>query len=322
MFKILLTFLIENNDMAQPLRIENPNNSYFFTSRTVNSLLWFVNNNELSNRILGYLAKYQQKYSVTIYSFVIVGNHYHLVAKFPNKNKSLFFRDFNARFAEATRAIVKGYLGGHLFARRFSEQALPLKEDVEDRFFYSALQAVSAGLVEDIKEYNGYNSFFDAIEGIERKYKVIDYSGYRKELQYNKKVNLKDFSTEYSLKFTKLEKYEKTTQDEYRKFLLDKLKLLQKEIIRERTKNGLSFLGKNKLKQIKPGSLPYKTKKSKLTSYRPLVLTKCLEAKNLFLSWYFSIWEKYKSASKVYRKGFLDVIFPSDTYKPPLLSIC
>ena len=67
---------------SQPLRIEDPSVSSFITSRTINSKLWFVNNKRFENRVLGYVAKSVEKYSVILHALVFQGNHIHILASF------------------------------------------------------------------------------------------------------------------------------------------------------------------------------------------------------------------------------------------------
>src|SRR5690606_25655970 len=100
---------------SQPVRVECKDKVQLITCRTINSALWFVNNKKLQYVILAYLAKYAQKYGVLLYAFTIVGNHYHIVAKFPEGNRSAFFRDFNARIAQLVNYFVPNFIGGPLF---------------------------------------------------------------------------------------------------------------------------------------------------------------------------------------------------------------
>ena len=302
---------------SQPLRIENPRVGSFGTARTINSVLWFVNNRPLEERILGYLARYQEKHQVPLYAFVFQGNHYHVNALFPNSNRAAFYRDFNARSAEAVRALVPEFPGGPLFERRYSEQALPRQEDIEESFFYCALQPVHAGLVKDSLEYPGYNSFFDAISGIERTYKIIDWARYNDKKRFNKKLSIKDFTHEYRFKYQRLPGYEHLSQREYKKLMLGKYEERRKKIVAEYLARGHRFLNSAELKKVRPGSLPKNTKKSTRYDRRPLVLTSCLETKKHYLSWYFSIYAWYKKASRRYLRGAAKVEFPNGTYKPP-----
>ena len=302
---------------SQPLRIESNKFYSFATCKTVNSSLWFVNNPKLEENILAYLAKYQEKYSVTLYSFVIQGNHYHLLAKFNQPNRAQFFRDFNARIAELVKKYVRSFGEGPVFQRRYSEQAIPLESDLEDRFFYCALQPVQAGLCKKISEYPGYNSCFDAIQGKVREFTLTNWSEYNSLKRYSKKIDISDFQETYSLKFDKLPNRDKLCNKQYRSELFKKLEKERLTIVA----NTESFMGKNKLLKVKPGSKPKTTKRSTRGSKRPLVLTKCLKTKQVFLDWYFGVYATFKEASKRYLKGDLEVSFPPNTYKPPLILV-
>ena len=58
-------------------------------------------------------------------------------------------------------------------------------------------------------------------------------------------------------------------------------------------------------------------KKSTPYSKRPLVLSLCMEAKQIFLDWYFDKVAKYKKASRAYLCGDSTALFPEGTCKPP-----
>ena len=103
---------------SQPLRIEYPDRASLTTVKTVQARLYFLNNRPFEERVLGYTAKYQEKYSVTLYAVVVQANHIHTTSLFPHCNRAHFFRDLNARTAEAAHALVPSFPGGHLFARR------------------------------------------------------------------------------------------------------------------------------------------------------------------------------------------------------------
>ncbi len=302
---------------SQPLRIEDPNNYSFITARTINSLLWFVNNKKLEDKILGFLAKYRETHEMKLYSFVMQGNHYHMIAQYPCSNRASFFRDFNARIAECTRFFVKKFLGGPLFERRYSEQVLPSNEDIEEWFFYCALQPVQAGLCEKISDYPAYNSFYDAISGKEKVFKLVNWTKYNDAKRQNFKVAVKNYFESYTLKYERLPGYEKLSQEEYVNLMLKKLEERRVVIVNNLKAKGHIFPGKKKLQQTKSGCSPLRTKKSRRDYKRPLCLTKCLELKQKFLSWYFSIYELYKIASKKYLQGDDTALFPKFTYKPP-----
>lgn len=305
---------------SQPLRIEDPRFSSFTTSRTQQSRLWFVNNRGLEERILGYGAKYQQKYQVTLYAFVFSGDHVHTASHFPGSNRACFFRDLNARTAEAVRALVPEYRGGSLFGRRYSAELMLSAEDIEDRFFYCALQPVKVGLAAHIRDYPGYNSFHDAINARVKKYKVIDWTGYRIARRLGLKPKVKDYTTQYELTFSRLPGYEHLSQEEYKELMLEKLEQRRLKLVQEWEEKGHVFPTKEALRRVRPGSYPRHTKTSQRHDYRPLFLSKFREIRAWCKEYFFSVATAYKQASERYRAGELNVTFPPYTYPPPILS--
>ena len=307
---------------SQPLRVETPLYASFGTARTINSALWFVNNIALEERILGYLAKYADKYSVTLYAFVFSGSHFHPLLHFPHGQRAFFYRDLNARCAEAVRCLVPNFPGGPLFERRYSEQAVPRNtNDLEEYFFYCALQPVTSGLVERISDYPGYNSFHDAICGKKRKVQVINWAHYNARKRFNSALPIKDFIDEFTLEFARLPGYTHLTQHEYKNLMLKKLEEKRAAIVKSLKQEGHRFMTKEQLAAVVPGTLPISPKKSKRNDRRPLILTLSLEEKMEFLQWYFSILRSYKQAVADYFAGNLTVSFPPGTYRPPGLLI-
>ena len=301
---------------SQPLRIENPAFGSFGTCRTINSKLWFVNNSELEESLLANLAKYSNSHEIELYAFCLQGNHYHLTTKFPKANRASFYRDLNARAAESVRRHVPQFEGGPLLERRYSEQALVLAEDIEEKFFYAALQPVGAGLCERLSDYPGYNSFYDAISGRKRKFKLLNWTAYNKAKRKDPLVSKKPFYETYTLSFKRLPGYEELSQEEYKKLMLEKLEERRLKLVKEYKNKGHEFMTKEELRKVRPGSSPKRTKKSKRYSFRPLVLTKCGEARERFLEWYFSVYDAYKKACEKFLAGVLDVEFPPGTYRP------
>lgn len=307
---------------SQPLRVENPKVGWLGTTKTLHARLWFINNAKLEERVLGYLAKYQEKYEVELFGFALQGNHYHLVAKFSKLNQSAFYRDFNARIAEALRYVVKDFPGGPFVQRRYSAQALPSELDIENKVYYCALQAVNSGLTEKISEYPGYNSFKDAVHGINRKYKVVDWARYNAAKRDNSKAKISDYTKEYTLKYSRIPGTEGLSPKEYIKKMYAEVEKLRLEKVAELKKEGHTFLTRKELLAQKPGSAPKTTKKSSRNSYRPLVICCDPVAMNNYLEEYFSIYHEYKVACRRYLNGEHGVIFPPGTYRPPSLCCC
>lgn len=302
-------------------RIECSKRASFLTTRSRNSELWFVNNTELETAILGYTAKYSNKYSVKLYALAIEGNHVQGPAHFEQCNRASFMRDLNSNIARAVPRHCPTYPGGRFWGRRYSAEFLPEYADIEKQFFYTVLQPVQDGLVPKISEYPGYNCFHDAVWGITKKFKLVRWGDYNAAKRYNKKISIKDYTDVYELKYERLPGYEHLSQKEYAKLMHKKLEEHRVEIVKARLEKGEGFAGREALLETIPGSRPKKTKTSTRSSHRARILCGCPVTRASELEWYFGTYEQYKEASKRYRDGEYDVEFPPGTFRPPEVTV-
>lgn len=316
--KQLLSAFAEQFTMGYQTRIESIEIASFLTTRSRNSELWFVNNKPLEQAILGYAAKYARRYDVKLYALAVEGNHIQAPALFPLENRSAFMRDWNSSIARAVPRYTSEYPGGRFWERRYSGEFLPAADDIEEYFFYTVLQPVKDGLVEKLSEYPGYNCFYDAVRGIERKYKVVRWADYNEARRFNSNVAFKDFVDIIPLKFERLPGYEELSQKAYTRLMEEKLESRRLKIVLERQKKGLGFAGRTTLMKTRRGSRPKNTKKSTSSSHRPRILSVCHKRRAQYKAWYFGIISAYKDASMRYRAGELDVVFPKGTYRPPV----
>jgi len=301
--------------MPYDLSYEQPDLCFFATIRTRGSRLWFVNSRELQIQILAVLARLQERYGVVIYAFIIMGNHYHFIARFPQSNKAAFFRDFNGMISKLTKAKVECFDGG-LWARRVRVQALPESGDILEKFFYAALNPVAAGLVQKPSEYPSYNSYSDAIYDRRKKFKVVDWTKYNNRKRQNPDVTVEECTSVHTLTFSRLPGHEHLEKEEYIDKMNTELERRRQEIVKQRSAENKGFAGVSALLKLKPGSKPRKTKTSLRDSHRPLVLTRSPDTKERFLNWYFSLVESFKEASRKFRAGLLNTEFPPGTYRP------
>jgi len=298
-------------------RIEAPSVTNFVTTRSLNSRLWFINNENLERTILSNTAKCAQRYGVKLYALAIEGNHMQGPIQFPHGNRASFMRDLNSSVARAVPRNTE-HPGGRFWGRRYSNEFLPGFEDIEKYFFYTVLQPVQDGLVERISDYPGYNCFHDAAWGIKRKFKVVRWGAYHAAKRWNPELSIEAFTETVYLQYERLPGYEALSRKEYAHLMMKKLEARRVEIVAERIEKGLGFAGSENLKRTKPGAAPRSTKSSSITSHRPRILCACPKRRAEAKAWYFSIHFAYKESSKAYRAGHRDVVFPSGTYPPHL----
>ena len=299
-------------------RIEDTDKANFLTTRCMNEELWFANNRPVEKAILGYLARYKQRYQVKVYGLAIEGDHIQSPMRFPGSNRSDFMRDFNGNIARAVARLTPHYRGGTLWGRRYSQEFVPRDEDLEEEFFYTALQPVADGLAEKLSEYPFYHFFYDAVWGIERTYEVFNVGAYNKAKLRNPLVRKRDYIDRYTLKYDRLPGYEHLSQKDYAELMYKKLEERRVKIVKERLAQGKGFMGREALLKVVPGTRAKNPKKSTINSHRPRVLSVCPKRREVEKEWYFTVYFAYKEASKRYRAGELDVEFPPGTYKPYL----
>ena len=308
--------------MGYTPRIETSNLASFQTIRTINSELWFINNPQLEQYILGYLAKYQKYHGVVLYAFAIEGSHSHYPAKFPNSNRCDFTRDLHSRMACAVPNLVSEFgKPRKVWHRRYSSEVFPCNEDIEKGFFYTVLQAVADGLVDRISDYPGYNCFHDAIHGIKRKFKVFNKGKYNDAKRYRKRISVKEFIEEFELEYQRLPGYEHLTQKEYATVMQRKLEEYRLDIIKEREAAGLGFAGKEALLTKTPGTPAKNPKTSTRHSFRPLCMSWSKKRTDITIKWWFDKHDAYKVASKEFRAGNLTVKFPQGMFRPPSFTV-
>ncbi len=300
-------------------RIESKDYAGFLTSRSKFSELWFINNKALEEKILAHLAKYARRYKVILYAIAIEGSHIHILADFPECNCSDFKRDFNSIVAKLVPFYCPEYHGYKFWERRYSKELVPHHlEDIEDKFFYTVLQSVKDGLVERISDYPGYNCFSDAIRGIKREFKLVNWTAYNRANRGKKHINIKDYTDTYSLKFSRIPGYGHLSGKEYVKLLSERLEEKRSRLVRERREEGKGFVGRLNLLKTRPGTRAKNPKLSTRYSFRPRVHSVCPERRKEAKTFYFVMLDTFKKASARYRKGFLDTEFPQGMYQPHL----
>lgn len=308
--------------MSNHPRIESPDLASFCTSRTRNAELWLINNPELEHAVLGYVAKFRERYGANIYAFSLEGNHTHTPSHFPNCNRANFMRDLNSCTVSAVKRHTPEYPGGKLFARPYSQEFLPAAEDIESYFFYTVLQPVKDGLVPKISLYPFYNCFHDAVHGIEREFTVVNWARYNAARRRNPNVRIQEFLETVFLKYDRIPGYDHLSQREYAGMMKEKLEVYRQKTIAKRESEGkFEFLGPEKLLQMRRGTRAKKPKISTRKSKRPRILCVNAERWAYYMDWYFQLYWLYKAASKLWRSGDLSVEFPPGTYRPPLKAI-
>jgi REP-associated tyrosine transposase len=100
--------------MARPLRIQYPNAVYHVTCRG-NERQSIFRDGEDRKRFLRILSQSLNIYTVKLYSYVLMSNHFHLLVETPLGNLSEFMRKFNITCtgASCTDTPIEDYPGAN-----------------------------------------------------------------------------------------------------------------------------------------------------------------------------------------------------------------
>ncbi|MBN1671525.1 MAG: transposase [Kiritimatiellae bacterium] len=110
--------------MARPLRIEYPDALYHITSRGQERGTIFSDDKDRWH-FVDVLAENLEYYEVTLYAYVLMENHYHLVARTARANLNRFMHDLNGAYS--TWYNVRHDRAGHMFQGRY--KAIVMEEE-------------------------------------------------------------------------------------------------------------------------------------------------------------------------------------------------
>jgi REP element-mobilizing transposase RayT len=134
--------------MARRPRIDLPG-YHHIVNRGVNRMNIFVNDED-KEKFLQILCKACRVYGVIVHEYCLMDNHYHILIENSQENLSLFMRQLNANYAIYFNKKTKRT--GHLWQGRYSSWYIIGDEYLYRTIKYIALNPISAGIVQSVKE--------------------------------------------------------------------------------------------------------------------------------------------------------------------------
>ncbi|MBN8547897.1 MAG: hypothetical protein J0M12_01135 [Deltaproteobacteria bacterium] len=290
--------------MTNPLRDKDPSKIHLITLRTHDAALWMKPCPEVEQILGGILARYQEMYSIILYCYSFVSNHYHLLLQAPLGNIDIFEENLNR---EISRRMNRFNLRrGKFWAKRYDDLIVPTEEDSLEGFLYIITNSTKHALVDDPRTWPGLNCLLHFESGEQRKYKFTHYS----------KRNRKGIplQTEHTLTLSPLPQY--ADMDPRARTALLVTKIQERiDLLRQKHKeDGIRFLGLVRLKQEKAGSIP----RNVAYARRPICYTKNPQVRREFRRLEHDRRSRFAEASYRFRLGDLQVQFPAHCHKPPL----
>lgn len=136
--------------MARPLRVEYPGAHYHVINRGNAGEDIFKGDRD-KEKFLEYLAKAKERFAITIHSYCLMTNHYHLLLETPQSNLSVAVQWINVSYA--TWFNKKHQRQGHLFQGRFKAILVEADEYLQQLSRYIHLNPVCAKMAATPGEY-------------------------------------------------------------------------------------------------------------------------------------------------------------------------
>ncbi len=136
--------------MARPLRIEFPGAIYHVTTRGNARQTIFFDEKDYNN-FLFILGEVIERYNWCIYSYCLMGNHYHLILETPVGNLSKGMRHLNGVYTQKVNYWHSRT--GHIFQGRYKSIVIDKQNYLLEVCRYVVLNPVRASMVERPEDY-------------------------------------------------------------------------------------------------------------------------------------------------------------------------
>jgi len=136
--------------MARPLRIEFPGAFYHVTARG-NERKPLYRDDTDRQRFLALLADVAEQFHVLVHAYVLMDNHYHLLAETLEANLARTMRQLNGNYAQQFNRIHRRV--GHLFQARYKALLVDRDAYLVELSRYIHVNPVRAGIVGCADEY-------------------------------------------------------------------------------------------------------------------------------------------------------------------------
>ena len=129
-----------------------PSGTFYVTTSTLDRNIYFTDNSDFE-MIERNIEFYRARDKATIFGYVVMSNHLHMIVDIPQGNSiSNFMRDFKRMTAKEFYGI-RNMKSGHLWQDRFDDLCLISKEVALTKLNYIHQNPVRAGLVEKAEDW-------------------------------------------------------------------------------------------------------------------------------------------------------------------------
>ena len=174
--------------MARPWRIQFEGAVYHIMSRGVGRQTIFLDNKDYL-QFLQYLEKAVEKFSLDIFAFVLMNNHYHLLLRILQKNLSRFLQWIQTSYAVYYNRRHNHI--GHLFQGRYKSILVGEESYWQGLSAYIHLNPIRANIVEKILDYP-WSTYHDYVNS-QKRYAWVRSEEVLKEFGRTKEEQIREY---------------------------------------------------------------------------------------------------------------------------------
>lgn len=281
------------------LRWLTPGTTWFVTSRSTDGIFLLRPDDACRSVLLYWLARALRTHErVKLISIVQMSNHIHLIVRDEDSDLSKFMGYFLGNFARAVNRIRARR--GPVFERRFSSEPILDDESIVDKTEYCICNPLNAALVNSPDEWPGVCLWQAGTT------EVVWFD----ELRYRRDSARHPGKTLDRARYTHLETL--TIEATLEPDEIEELKSRIAGRTKKHTTEKRAVLGARQVLAQSPFDRPRELKRTP----RPLCHTSCTERFLEFREKVRELRRDYRDASEAFRKGQLEVTFPSYVFRP------
>lgn len=302
--------------MGRPLRRHEPNTFYLVTKRCHQARFFLRPDPKTNAAVLEWLTRAQLAFpGIAVFGLVVMSNHIHLVLQDTKGELAAWASYFFGNLARAINAI-RGR-SGPVFSRRYSAEPILDCDALLDRLVYLVTNPVAAGLCEQSQNWPGVLLWAES--GLAEQHQVcwIDRqarrrASYRARSRGEKPSDCAEFRVRAGLVIHPLPGHLEGGGAEDSQAVAKAIEAREHEIRLERRQAGLSPMSRHQVLAQDWHAAPRRPKRSP----RPACHTTEPGLRRAFVESFRQFTDWFREASKQWRRGNLDVIFPPWSYPP------
>jgi putative transposase len=303
--------------MGRQLRIQDSKSIYFVTNRCSEARFFLRPDPRTTQIILDVLAYVASKYSVEIFSFMFMSNHFHMIVRALELDLERFMGDFQSQLAKRLNLrwgrSQTPYGDGSFFPQRYTSPAILDDEKQLSKLCYTLCNPCLSNLVRHPKRWPGLSSWSIHTSGEPL---VGTHAGWkdrqrvrRKHPEWSDEEVRKEAAKTYELELAKLPMWEHLDDDAYHKKI--------RELVQE---YALDIDKKRKGRCVGPQAVLSQhfndSPDSPKVSSKPVCLASNPQLKMDYKQQVREITDRYREAVGKLRQGKTDVEFPHGTIPP------